>query len=440
MKITKLNWELIFNLINNSRERIIYISPSMHEDLAGAIQTRFEKGGVEIKVCIDNQEKVYRTGYGSIDVVGILRKCNAELRQLSNLKLTILCIDKQCWSLHIESRIISADSEGPNALELPSDNIKIVMQTFFPTSEKNTETNKGQNELTSSEAPANISMGENLTNKVVKGDIDGLDVEPVSISEEFDVSKHEEVHTELKKNPPVEPDLQREINVYNTLFQFAELSFEGGNVTSKKISIPANSLPFRDVQLKKRMKTQYNLFTKAQTDKWSDLSKLKSDMEIIRASFLKPCSLRKDKNILLKSNKDSFMNEISNFEKSIESKKKSILDSLQESLNSSRDMLKTEWKTFFTVNPPDSVVDLREDLKEIQIDHEISKLLMRIKLPSAAELVKNFKVNKHFYELTWEDLADESLVNWFHESGLITEKGGSQIAIVNKAFDSKSKG
>ena len=201
--------------------------PSIHEEWVDAIYRVNKNPNLRVLICIDNQEIVYRQGYGNLNSIKELCGKNALVKHCENLRICFIGIDDLGCSLFYESRIISGDQDGPNAFQLDRSAADNIIESFFP------------------EEYANLF------------ELDGSpQVEPLKEGELA------AVENKLLVNPPVGPDLQREISTYNTLFQYAELHFEGGNISSKTLTIPPSALPFKNSELKARMKTRFNLFTK----------------------------------------------------------------------------------------------------------------------------------------------------------------------------------
>jgi len=194
--IQHLSWRKIVDLFASAKERIVIIMPAIHDEWVEVISQFHKTNKIDLWVCFDNQEGVFRSGYGDVDAIYRLESMNATIKQCKDLSLGFLGVDNTGYSFHVESRIISGNPQGPNAILLNEGMNHEIPQTFFP---EKFSTNKGDN----------------------------LPIKDLQ-SEEW-----KEVTRKLEKNPPSEPDLQRQISTYNTLFQFAELHFEGGNLSAK---------------------------------------------------------------------------------------------------------------------------------------------------------------------------------------------------------------
>ncbi len=400
--IQNLTWSKLIHLFASAKERIVIILPAIHEEWVEVISGFHESKNLELWICIDNQENVFRSGYGHIDSIYRLKEMNATVKQCKNLRFGFLGIDDSGWSLHLESRIISGSPEGPNALLLSEEMSQQIIQTFFP-------------EKFFISAP----QGFDLT------------------VEDLNEDQLDWVHHTLVINPPAEPDLQRQISTYQTLFQFVELSFEGGNLSSKTVTIPSKALPFKNAELKERLKTRLNLFTKEITEQWEELAEIKQQIEGIRKMHLVPCQLRKDKSILKKESKEEFQTAVTDLREVVNENLKKLQNKLQTAINSSEDTLKNELTTFFQSNPPDSMKDLSAENAGRQLEREIGYILSKIKLPSADDLIKNVKIQVHYYELTIEDLSDQEFIKWFYKKGLITHDDENALAKFARAYQIK---
>jgi hypothetical protein len=49
-------------------------------------------------------------------------------------------------------------------------------------------------------------------------------------------------------------------------------------------------------------------------------------------------------------------------------------------------------------------------------------------------MISKLKLECHFYDLTWEDLHDETIRDWLEKSGLITGKIENELANIGRAF------
>ncbi len=392
--IRKITWSDIIDMLHKAKHEVFLVMPSIHEEWIETLMSNPHLKELSIYACIDNHESVIRNGYGSLNSIDALLELNATITECPGLKISFIATEDEAYFLFLESRILAGDPDGLNAVEVHPQDASVFLENFF-----------------------------NDPN-VLK---DGMVSQPLN-NETF--KKVKEV---IKSNPPEEPDMKRMIGTYNTLFQYAELHLEGGNLTSKTISIPSSALPFKDVELKNKLKTRLSLFTKEITDTWTELSELKLKVDEVRKRYLITCSLRKDKSILKKSSKVAFKNEVEYLEILASEITKNLQNKVQSAINKSEDTLRNELTSFFMVNSPDGTENLDKENAKRHIEKSIDKVISKIDLPNAADLISKIKIKQMFYELTWEDLNDEMLVEWFLEKGLI-DKSADEIANFSKAF------
>ncbi|MBL7913987.1 MAG: hypothetical protein JNL49_02980 [Bacteroidia bacterium] len=396
--VVKLSWENIVDLILSTKKRFILIMPAIHEEWIDVIdQINDLDGPIEMKFCIDNHEMAVRKGYGSIKSIDRLRNNYHDINECSDLRINFLCVDDVCYLIFLESRILEGSPAGYNAIKLNKDTGQVIIDQFFEKHE---------------------SLNPN-----------GL------ISTPLNEAQFEQVQEALMSNPPSEPDLQRQINTYKTHFQYAEIHFEGGGLQNKTVNIPKDALPFKDSELKKRMKTSFNLFSKEDVAAWEDFTEIKNKIAEIRIAYLHPCKLKRGRSIIKKTNKEAYVNDIILLKEMVESKRNEMLESIQNAIFHSKDLLTTELTLFFQVNPPDQIIGINDEvIKTRMIKDIIDKILIKTKIPHASELINKMTIDDQYSEFTEEDLSNKEFLDWFNEKGLIDKNTDNEIANFEKAY------
>ncbi len=399
--VGKISWYDIVDLLGNAKRNVVLIMPAIHEEWVTAIQENEHIHQLTLKICIDNNEDVIRKGYGSVNSLMKLKELNADIKECDGLRVNFINIDNEGFCLFMESRIVAGNPEGYNTIAVDNNAAQTIINQFFP-------------ELISSDS------------------FEDVEILSIPLVEE----KARVVKESIDKNPPSEPDLRRQINTYTTLFQYAEIHFEGANLQSKTITIPPTALPFKDAELKKRMRTRFNLFTKEQTDKWETLLNMKQKVEELRDKYLTPCKLKRDRSILRKEEKLAFVKEYQELKNASEEAIKKITDAVQSAINESKKILKNELTSFLTSNEPEAVADSDDDKnKKELIDDYVNKIIVQTNIPTAHSLVKNIRLEIQYAELTIEDLNDKPFLEWFKEKGLINDVNGKSLADFKKAFE-----
>ncbi len=111
----------------------------------------------------------------------------------------------------------------------------------------------------------------------------------IALVEDLSRERVNEVLDDLKRNPPLNPDFKRIVEIYSNKFQYVKLQFEGGaNLKNRKIKLPSKALPIADANLKKRLETKLNLFSQvSEKDSFAALNEINERYTIIRGKYLK---------------------------------------------------------------------------------------------------------------------------------------------------------
>jgi hypothetical protein len=394
--IKSITWPKIVELLHTAKNEVYLIMPSIHEEWIETLKSNPNRENLQIFACIDNSEMVIRNGYGSINSIDSLIELKAIVTECPGLRISFISADNESYFLFLESRIIAGDPEGFNAVAVQPYDATEFIHKFF-------------------KRPDTV--------------IDEI------VSEPLQTETHLMVKEAIKANPPEEPDLKRKINTYKTHFQYAEIHFEGGGIQSKTITIPKEALPFKDADLKDRMKTRFNLFSKEDTDKWNKIDEIDTMIKDIRKKFLNPCKYKKGRNIIDKSKKEAFLIEAEKIKKAVAEKKKELTDDIQKAINKSEDVLTAELTIFFEANPDEKLNEIKDDeLRKRQLAKMIQSIILKTKIPSAHDLINKMVIETEYAEFTEEDLSDDKFLTWFKEKELLTKETENEIASFEGAF------
>ena len=86
----ELSWARLTDLLHESNGRIRLILPALHEEWALLLQQVKNDKNFDIKVCINNNEKYIRDGYGDEKALDLLNACGIELRQTDNNRIAFI--------------------------------------------------------------------------------------------------------------------------------------------------------------------------------------------------------------------------------------------------------------------------------------------------------------------------------------------------------------
>ncbi len=421
----------IVQLIVSAKKSVYLCMPSLHPEIAKAIveldnieNSQGEK--VKIQILIDFDAHTFRQGYGNYETVEDLFKRNFDIKCLKDNRISFLIADNIGFYLFIESRsLIPADKQTINAVKIDLVSIVRIKKYFFP----------DENRTDFKDELANAIIEESKT----LSEPDGLISRKAAPVTEIETGIINEVKADLEKNPPLNPDYKRMVDFYSNKFQYVKLKFEGANLLSRKIEIPAKALPLMDAALKERLETKLNLFTKSEEEEYfKPLSDFKEEIAGLRTCYLKKVKSREE-SLLDKSRKTDFEEEVTDLNDTINKIQLEIVSDLATQINETRERLLTDLTEFFIANPkalfPDHPNLWGGNKSYIQqsAKSRAEKIIHQINWPEAHLLVDSFKLIYQYSDITFEDLKNEEFVSELAESGLINEADSNQLAEFGKA-------
>lgn len=430
-----LTQQSLVDLISSTTEHLFLCLPSIHKELADAItyldySASFDNREVRIHLLVDFDAQTFRQGYGDYKSLEDLIKGNFEVRTLKDNRISFIISDEIGYYLFIESRsLIPADKETINAVRIDPVSIVRLKKFFF------------------SDA-IEMDFEDELTNAIIEeskqlGEAKELLNQQIANVEELPEEKVTAVGEELKKNPPLNPDFKRIVELYSNKFQYVKLKFEGANLQHRKIEIPAKALPISDASLKKRLETKLNLFdpTKAATD-FSSLHELKEKILDIRMNYLTKVKSREE-SLLNKQRKSEFEEAVNALKNTIDETKNKTLTQISAQISSTKEQLLVDLAEFLEANPkalfPDHPNLWQNNLEYIRsaAKTKSEEIIYRIKWPVAHTLVDDFKLEVQFSDITFEDLKNEQFIVELKDCGLINSTDEHQLAEFSKGIETK---
>lgn len=256
----------------------------------------------------------------------------------------------------------------------------------------------------------------------------------------FDHEKFERISNNLKKNPPIEPDLKRAIEIYNLKVQFVELKFENGNITGRRVSIPKKALPFESPELVRILDAGMKIFEDENENRkktFESYSSIQNDVKLLRDKYLKSISCRSEKSILLVEEKPIFIKEIEAINKKILDARSKLINDIDIELEKAKDRLGRELYQFFLKNPPKEIKD-HYSIERIpsKCSDYVHKIIERMKFPEPHKMVEGMKLLSRFYDLTWNDFSDKELLSEFEAKEILRDDLNS-IRQLRPAFEVK---
>ena len=373
--------------ISKAQESVCYVAPGILLEVAEAIVKVSQRIGTEsITVCLDLNEEVFRMGYGTMSAMKKLEESQIKLNSASGLRAGIIIIDDTGYMFTPTALLLEADqpSDAPNAMRLFESQVKEVR---IRTSEK-------EKEIVAQKAET-----EKEREQIRRQE---LEVE----TEEVQKSEICEIEENLKKNPPLKFDLQRQVRVFNTYLQYVEISFSGVRIQRRRIPIPQDLFSANTTrELNDKLRTTFDLIEK---DKLYQLNDLEKNLKVIKKKFT--CSIDKKSRVILKENKPEFEEEINEIREKLIEYKEKLEQELDTELKESKQQILDHCVSILKANPTKEMAccvptEYKEDAIELWVE---SKLLGTF--PKANELCQKMNLEVVYKDTTFETLNDEEFI------------------------------
>lgn len=234
-----------------------------------------------------------------------------------------------------------------------------------------------------------------------------------------EVSK--KLETEIKNDLPIKPDFGRKLEVYRAKFQFVELKFTGANLHTTKVKLPRHSLPFKDATLNKTIEASLRILDEISEKEFlKPFFDLKNDLDLIRNKHFYYIRSR-EKNIIKRTDKATLNEELNSIRKRIDDIKVTLTNQLQKEIQNSRNRVKNNLLAFLVENKPEGFEDLEDDVLRSELENYSNKIISSIHFPRASSLLNALKIDLHFYDITWQDLNNDEVLEEMLKYELITK-------------------
>lgn len=430
MFVDSINWHSLFNKINTAKSCVYLSLPGIDEELSQHLVDVNRDNNVSIEVCLDNREDTIRNGYGEAAGIDKLIENGIVIRECKGNRVSFIIVDNSGYIFFPESRIFSADPTGPNAIELDGFTISRLLNYFFPPADDH------EREVLD-ERFSNSIQGHKEWMHKVRNEV--FNDPPQVVTEEFDKSEYAKTKASLIKNPPIEPDLQRQIKTYTAKILYVELKFTGINLQSRTINIPKDALPINNKELKKLLQTKMKLFQNIERNKDFEIfEELKKKVETLRDDYLTPITCRDGKSLIKVEMKEAFINSLQKIKNEIAELNKQLPDILEAATLETKDLIKAELTNFFKENEPDEVKQYSDAaIKERKLNEFVDRLVYRIPFPKTEKLIENISLSDYYYDLTFQDFSDEKLIEEFRKKKIMQDEDIKGIVEMKHAFEEK---
>ena len=372
-----LDSERIARFIAKATKRIIYTAPSIHLAAAKAL---VEQRSLDLTISVDFDDKVLRSGYGSLKAIEFLKRNGIAFTHSPGLRCAILIIDQHGWiytptALYLEQEPQS--DETPNAVALSPKQVKELAIRLSPTARQ---------------AAIDTATTPEEAQKIQEAPIE-IGIEPIQ-DEQFEKVKESD-----RIAPPVAFDLARQVRVFESYLQYVEVSLQGAAIQRHRIKIPQ---AFQRLGINKEMegklKSTFDLISK---DSKLSSKHLEDKLKEIRKDFT-PSLGKHHGRVILKSAKPTFQERLQELRNQLEEHQKSVKADLQQSLENSKQELLDYYLPLIRKHPPDSLIartiDPESEAKN-WIEDELNKIF-----PTADALIKKMTLEEHYKDITFESL------------------------------------
>lgn len=428
----KINFPKLVREVFNTTEHLYLSLPSIDKKMAETlVVAKQQRPNITIKIVIDNSEEAIRNGFGDIEGIDKLIQSNIQILESHGNLISFIIFDSIGYFLFPHSRIFMDEAKGTNAFRIDPSSILLLKKHFFLN-----ENSTDKFELTAIVGDSNKYFLEAFD------EIENTQIQEQQFVSDFDTKKHEENKKKLKVNPPLEPDLRRQINIYNAKIQFVELNFSGGNLENKITQLPEKALPVNSTELKSLIQTRIKMFQDIKNNPdYKILIDYRKKIEKLRKDYLKPITCRPGKSILEIDKKEMFLNELNVLKGESENLNKSLTTMLEKGKLDTLDLLKGELYKFFHANQPVELKYIDDSkTKERMLENIINEIVASVKFPDVSKLIKKISLTELFYDLTWNDFRDTKLHKEFMDKKIMTTDDINTIVNLKDAFETKRIG
>lgn len=298
---TYVNSQKLVDLIKLTETKLVLISAGISNEVAIAIVQQInEKKISSFEIILDSNPESIRYGYGQIEAIKTLEKFNVKIRVQKGIRIGIIITDDVSLMftptpLNLEEEL--NNDSTPNAIYLSDTQVEDVLQSLDPTK-------KGEKQ--------EIEIGTTIIKK-----------------EEIKA-----IEKDLEERPPIKPDLERQMRVISSVFQFVDTEFKGARIFNNSFSLTGRDLGIRDEKLASRISARYQLFNQDQVMKLKEEFDLESVLNTIKDAFLK--KIPNYGSVLHYQNAKKFEEAIESFKSELEIVKPKIEELFSEMLSTSR--------------------------------------------------------------------------------------------------------
>lgn len=422
--VSRLSYTDIIALIRQAQQQIVLCLPNIHVEIAKAVAAVAWRVP-DVRVILDPSEANFRNGYGDIEAVTVLKRVGVSLFEMPQNMVSFLICDGQGYFLFPQSRIFAEEGQGNNAVTIDRITQLRLLAHFFPP-----QTPKEQSSLREQLAQGSTEQAKMLTQATTE--IVQAFGKPPALplnEQQFAATK-----ASIEQSPPLHPDLKRRLNVYTAKIQLIEISFTGSKFQNRRLPMPKNVLPIRNLDLQRSIDASLRLFDNVKTDEaFAPLSNAQQQLEEIKRDHMKRIA-SKDKYAFLKEEREPINQKLKALKDEVSNLQKLLIAIIARELLTARKRVGDELQQFFMANRPKQFENYPTELLEPAIEKYVQDLLSRIPFPDPITLLGQLQLTYNFYDVTYEDLKDRKFLEELRECELIGAAEFDEILSETQSF------
>ncbi len=376
--------------ILGAQHSVCYAAPGIQPEPADAMAMLAHRIGPElITVCIDFDERVMRMGFGELAAVKTLRDAGIEVRSTPGLRIGLIIVDDEGYiftptALYLEAE--QRETAAPNALRLSHDQVAEARARLSPAA-------KGI-AMALTKSP---EERERIREQAVEiGSATVTDAQFSGVSEK------------LEEAPPVRFDVARQVRVFVSYLQYADVSLSGLSIQRHRVKIP------RSIQnlgggdgIQSRLQTTIDLIER---DSTLSSKPIEDELNEIKKTFT-PSLSKEHGRAMLKAQKPRFEKRLAELRAKIKTFQDELKENLQQQIDASREKVASYYLPRVIDSPPDAYLAQlltdrpTEDSARRWLNHELGSVF-----PTAEMLIRKMELEMTYKDVTFETLNKENFL------------------------------
>lgn len=297
-----LNSKKISSIIDSSARELIFISPGISDEIATAIvHCKNNNSLYNSEIIVDDDPNAIRLGYGTYEALHTLELNDIPIRSHRGIRIGLIVADDASYIFNPTPQIIEEepkDNLTPNAIHISEVEANAILESII------------RND--SIDEKPNIEVGEKVITEVV-----------------FNFIKKD-----IETRPPIKPDLFRQMNVINSVFQLVETHLTGARVQAKTFTLTPQDLGIKNKEVANRIRASYKII---EHEDILELSELEGMHNNIKEQYF--VSIPKYGKLIMYESVKDFNSAILELRKEIKFKQKTLVDVVNNKLKRSKELL-----------------------------------------------------------------------------------------------------